>query len=111
MNAEHDTFFDLAQRIESAYPEIDNDITLNLKETNAEYAALRQETLRMQENNPVIAALIEGSEPISLTAADVEVFQHYLDLERQIEDIERRQIYFRGHSDSLAYLIRIGTLK
>ena len=111
MKAEHDTFYNLAQRIEDAYPKIDNDITLNLKETNSEYAALRQETVQVQEDYPVIVELLEGNGPVNLTAADVEILQHYFDLERQIEDIERRQVYFRGHTDNFAYLMRIGALK
>jgi hypothetical protein len=104
MSMEQDSYYNLAERIEDAYPEIDSDITTDLLENNAEYAAMRRETSQMQKEYPVIVKLLEGEGAISLTAAEHEALVRYLDLERQTEDIERKQIYFRGHTDNFAYL-------
>ena len=110
MSAEHDAFYNLAQRIEDAYPEIDSDIITNLNKTDSEYASIRRDAAQIQQDYPVIEKILEGSGPVSLTADEHEALVRYLDLERHIEDAERRQIYFRGHTDNFAYLKRIGAL-
>jgi hypothetical protein len=110
MSAEHDAYYNLAERIDDAYPEIDSDITTDLQENDAEYAGLRREARQMQQDNPVIVKLLDGSGAMSLTADEHEVILKYLDLQRRIEDVERKQVYFRGHTDSIAYLKRIGAI-
>lgn len=65
-----ETYLDLPSRLEDAFPEIDNDIMIELRNENEEYAA----------------------------------FTQYLHLVRQRDDMERQQIYFRGHTDAVAYL-------
>ena len=110
MSMDQDSYYNLAERIEDAYPEIGSDITTDLLESNGEYAAMRRETNQMQKDYPVIVKLLEGNGAISLTADEHDTLVRYLDLERQIEDMERRQIYFRGHTDNFAYLKRIGVI-
>lgn len=68
-----ETYLDLPSRLEDAFPEIDNDIMIELRNENEEYAA----------------------------------FTQYLHLVRQWDDMERQQIYFRGHTDAVAYLKKI----
>ncbi len=34
----------------------------------------------------------------------------YMDLGERLEDMERQQIYFRGHTDAVAYLKKIGAI-
>lgn len=68
-----ETYLDLPSRLEDAFPEIDNDIMIELRNENEEYAA----------------------------------FTQYLNLVRQRDDMERQQIYFRGHTDAVAYLKKI----
>jgi hypothetical protein len=110
MSVEQDSYYNLAERIEDAFLEIDSDITTNLKKTDSEYAAMRRESLEMQQNCPAIVHALEGSGAISLTADEHEALLRYLDLERQIEDIERKKLYFRGHTDCFAYLKKIGII-
>ena len=59
-----ETYLDLPSRLEDAFPEIDNDIMIELRIEKEEYAA----------------------------------FTQYM---------ERQQIYFRGHTDAVAYLKKI----
>lgn len=68
-----ETYLDLPSRLEDAFPEIDNDIMIELRNENEEHAA----------------------------------FTQYLHLVRQRDDMERQQIYFRGHTDAVAYLRKI----
>ena len=68
-----ETYLDLPSRLEDAFPEIDNDIMIELRNENEEYAA----------------------------------FTQYLHLVCQRDDMERQQIYFRGHTDAVAYLKKI----
>lgn len=68
-----ETYLDLPSRLEDAFPEIDNDIMIELRNENEEHAA----------------------------------FTQYLHLVRQRDDMERQQIYFRGHTDAVAYLKKI----
>jgi hypothetical protein len=110
MNAEQNVFFDFVARIEDDFLEIDSVIVRNLKESNSEYADMRQELLEMQQACPAIAHLLEGSDAVSLTADEHEAFLRYLDLERRIGDAERMQIYFRGHMDAFSYLKKISAV-
>lgn len=68
-----ETYLDLPSRLEDAFPEIDNDIMIELRNENEEHAA----------------------------------FTQYLHLVRQRDDMERQQIYFRGHTDAVSYLKKI----
>lgn len=42
-----------------------------------------------------------------MTDKEHAAFTQYLHLVRQRDDMERQQIYFRGHTDVVAYLRRI----
>ena len=39
-----------------------------------------------------------------MTAEEHRAYVTYLGLARQMEDMERQHIYFRGHTDAVAYL-------
>ncbi|MBR9938022.1 hypothetical protein KE513_11005 [Oscillospiraceae bacterium Marseille-Q3528] len=45
-----------------------------------------------------------------MTAKEHAAFTQYLHLVRQRDDMERQQIYFRGHTDAVAYLKKIKTI-
>jgi len=100
----------LVQRIEDAFPEIDSDISTDLFKTDNEYAALRQEADRLQQAHPVIERALEGEGEISLTAEEHAALVQYIGLQKDMEENERRHIYFRGHTDNFAYLKKIGAI-
>lgn len=110
MRSEKELFCDLAQRIADSFPEIENDIVTYLFRTDEKYAALRKEADEIQRAHPFIMEVLEGSKEISLSTGEHGVLAQFLNLSSQIEDIERQQIYFRGHTDSFAYLKRIGAI-
>lgn len=110
MSLAKDSFYDLAQRITDFFPEIDNNISTDLFQKNNEYAALRNQANEMQRANPCIMEVLEGDKEVSLSVAEHRTLTQYLSLSSRIEDMERLHIYFRGHTDSFAYLKRIGAI-
>lgn len=105
-----DTYFDLASRLEEAFPEIDSDIVTDLRENNGDYADLQQQISDMKQQYPVIMEVMEGSGEIHLSAQEHDVFTQFLRLRRKLNDIEREQLYFWGHADAIAYLGKIKAL-
>lgn len=105
-----DTYFDLASRLEDAFPEIDSDIVTDLRENNEDYADLQQQISDLQQQYPFIMEVMEGSGEIHLSAEEHDAFTQFLRLRRKLDDMEREQLYFRGHTDAIAYLRKIKAL-
>lgn len=103
-------YFDLPSRLEEAFPEIDSDIVTNLYDTNETYAKLKQQISDLKKKHPFIMDLMEGKGEVNLTAEEHEAFVQCLRLYRKADDMERMQIYFRGHSDAVAYLKKINAI-
>ena len=62
---------------------------------------------KLKTQYPVIDKMNEGSGEIRMTAEEHQAYVDYLNLVRQMEDMERQHIYFRGHTDAVAYLKKI----
>lgn len=107
VNTMSETYLDLPSRLEDAFPEIDNDIVLELQNENEEYAKLQKRISDLKRQEPFLMNLLDGSDEISLTAEEHAAFVQYLHLVRERDDMERQQIYFRGHTDAVAYLRKI----
>ena len=99
-----DNYFDLPSRIEDAFAEIDSDIVMDLLNTDEDYAELSDRMDKLKTQYPVIDKMNEGSGEIRMTAEEHRAYVDYLNLTRQMEDMERQHIYFRGHTDAVAYL-------
>ena len=99
-----DSYFDLPSRIEDAFAEIDSDIVMDLLNTDEDYTALSERMDKLKTQYPVIDKMNEGSGEIRMTSEEHRAYADYLNLVRQMEDIERQHIYFRGHTDAVAYL-------
>lgn len=114
MNENHDSYYNLVQRIEDLFAEMDSAITMALPETDEKYSALRQEIRQLRKDYPMIDKVLEGDGEsggaISISADEHAALVQHRVLTFQMEDIERQQIYFRGHTDCLAYLKRIGAI-
>jgi len=105
-----DNYYDLPRRIEENFLEIESDIVVDMKANNSEYAELCGRLTAMQTDNPFIPALIEGEAAISLSAEEHKTLSEYFNLQTKISDMERHQLYFRGHTDNFAYLKKIGAI-
>ena len=106
----NDNYCDLPRRIEENFLEIESDIVVDMKANNTEYAELCGRLTAMQKDNPFIPALIEGEAAVSLSAEEHKVLAEYFNLQTKISDMERQQLYFRGHTDNYAYLKKIGVI-
>ena len=94
-----DSYFDLPSCIEDTFAEIDSDIVMDLPNTDEDYAALSDRMDKLKTQYPVIDKVNEDSGEIRMTAEEHRA--------RQMEDMERQHIYFRGHTDAMAYLKKI----
>lgn len=102
-----DTYMDLAARLEDSFPEIENEIILYLRENDENYMALRDKISDIENKNAFIGQTLNGSGEVHLTAEEHAVLTEYLRLRFSLDDMEREAIYFRGHTDAVAYLKKI----
>jgi len=110
MDASKDSYLDLVKRIEGIFHEMDSDILVDLGKNNEEYIAVRESLDEMKERYPFIEAVLEGEGAISLTIEEHKILTGYFSLHMDVDEMERQQIYFRGHTDCIAYLKRIDVI-
>jgi hypothetical protein len=110
MSKEYDNYYNLMERIEDSFPEIDSDICTDLRDNDREYANMWQEIIKMQKAFPVTAKIFDGGDIVSLSAEECKALVRYIGLKHSMENLERRQIYFCGHTDNYAYLKKIGAI-
>ena len=65
-----DSYLDLAQRIEEGFPEIENDIIMDLQESDEDYASLCRKISEFKAAHPIISKIVEGSGDITLTSEE-----------------------------------------
>ena len=75
--------------------------------TSEEYAEIQQQISDLKKRFPCIMKVMEDKGEIHLTAEEHAAFVQCLRLSRKLDDMERLQLYFRGHTDAVAYLKRI----
>lgn len=108
--SDNGSYTDLVQRIEESFAEIEDEAISDFRETDEEYNALYQQILRLKEDNPFIRKVIDGSSSISLTAEEHETLIEYFRLQSRLDGMERQRLYFRGHTDCISYLKKVGAL-
>lgn len=108
--SDNSSYTDLAQRIEEAFAEIEDEAIADFKKTDEAYAALYQQISKLKADNPFIGKVMGGSGGISLTPEEHEVLTEYFRLRFRLDDMERRRLYFRGHTDCISYLKKVGAL-
>lgn len=108
--SDNSTYTDLAQRIEESFAEIEDEALADFKKTDETYAALYQQISKLKADNPFIGKVMDGSGDISLTAEEHEVLTEYFRLRFRLNDMERQRLYFRGHTDCISYLKKVGAL-
>ena len=102
-----DTYIDFVTRLEDAFPEIDSDIVMSLRESNEEYAVIYEKISDIKKQFPVIAKVMEGTGEIHMTAEEHAAFIQCHHLLQKLDDMERMELYFHGHADAVAFLKRI----
>ena len=106
-----DQYTPMIERISEEYDESDSNMVLELAATDQEYADLKQQMSDMKRQHPFIDELLEGDGEVQITAQEHEVLNQYFRLYLQADNMERKHIYFRGHTDGFSYLKKIGAFK
>lgn len=78
-----------------------------MRNENEEYSELLQKISDLKQQAPFLTDLLQSSGEIRLSAEEHAAFTEYLHLVRQRDNMERQQIYFRGHTDAVSYLKKI----
>ena len=99
-----DSYCLFPERLIAQYTEIDSDVMMSLSESNPEYAALKDQMEDLKRQNPCIATLMEGDGELHLSMEEHETLKEFIRLYMQADNLERKQRYFQGHTDGLAYL-------
>ena len=92
--SDNSTYTDLAQRIEESFAEIEDEAISDFRKTDETYAALYQQISKLKADNPFIGKVIDGNG----------------DIRFRLDDMERQRLYFRGHTDCISYLKKVGAL-
>lgn len=108
--SDNSSYTDLAQRIEESFAEIEDEAISDFRETDEAYANLYQQITELKASRPFISKIMDGSGEISLTAEEHEVLTEYFRLRFRLDDMERQRLYFRGHTDCISYLKKVGEL-
>ena len=77
---------------------------------NSSYLDLAGSIADLKAKNPFIQKVIEGAGGFTLSAEEHEVLANYFRLQFRLESMEREHIYFRGHTDCISYLKKVGAL-
>ena len=101
------TYMDLAARLEDSFPDIENEVIVDLRENNEGYAALRSKISDIENRHDFIGQVLHGSGEVNLTVEEHKVLTEYLRQRFNLDDMEREALYFRGHTDAVTYLKKI----
>ena len=94
-----DQYIPMIERISEEYDESDSNMVLELADTDQGYAALKQQMSELKHQYPFIEKLLEGDGEIRLSAQEHEILNQYFRLYFRADNMERKHIYFRGHTD------------
>ena len=106
-----DQYIPMIERISEEYDESDSNMVLELADTDQGYAALKQQMSEFKHQYPFIEKLLEGDGEIRLSAQEHEILNQYFRLYFRADNMERKHIYFRGHTDCFSYLEKIAAFK
>lgn len=106
-----DQYTPMIERISEEYDESDSNMVLELAATNQEYADLKRQMSELKHQYPFIEELLEGDGEVQLTDQEHEILNQYFRLYSRADNMERKHIYFRGHTDCFSYLENIGAFK
>jgi hypothetical protein len=108
--SDSNTYLDLADHIADSFPEIESDITVDLRKTDEEYCSLFDSISELKAKHPFILDIMEGDGELSLSAEEHEILTRFFKLQFRPESMEPQHIYFRGHTDCISYLKKVGAL-
>ena len=106
-----DDVYSYSERISDWYAQIENDLVMELAESDPKYKALREQIAQIKKAHLVLSNLTGSKGPIVLSEQEHELLKELYQLNMRAEDVEREKIYFQGHADAIRYLLTVGLLK
>ena len=94
MGAEYDMYYNLAERIDGAFIEIDTDVCSYLRKNDGKYMEMHREAMKLQDDFPVIPQITEGDGDVSLSATECKALARYFKLKMEMENMERKPSIF-----------------
>jgi hypothetical protein len=112
MKMNPESYYNLAERLEDSFDDINIMICANLRDTDENYADMHNESIELQDEYPIIPEIIQGvyKSDKNLSADECVALVRCLQLLNDMEYIERKHIYYHGHMDNFTYLKIIGAL-
>ena len=112
MEMNSDLFYNLAERVDDFLDDIKIEICANLRNTNEKYADMHNETIKLQEEYPIIPEFIQGVYKCeyNLSVEERAALFRCLMLITDMEYIESKHIFIRGYMDCISNLKHIGTI-
>ena len=96
---------------DDVFGELDSDATVRLQKQNESYRTLHRKLYEMKEAHPFISSLEEEAGEIHLTRKEHKILRQYISMARELDTMERENLYLCGHADAIRYLGRIGVLE
>ena len=100
----------LISMVDNNFQDLEDAIVAVLPESDKQYADLKARENELKGRFPKIERWLEEKCPLTLSADEHSGLVEYLELNSEMEGIERLAIYYAGHRDCIAYLRKIGAL-
>lgn len=104
-------FDNLAKQIAENYLTIEEAILEDLKQENREYEKICEVLKEMEKQYPFLPKLSVGQGEMIVSAEEHKIFKEYIYKFFQKDNMERRYIYYRGHTAGYTYLKETGVIK
>ena len=101
----------LMERLDEVFDEMDSDATVWLYQHNEKAQSIYQKMCTLKDDYSFLAKLEDNNDELHLTSKEHAVLRQFFQLKRQLDLMERRNLYLFGHSDAIRYLMKIGLLK
>jgi hypothetical protein len=100
----------LPEHIDELFSAMDSQIVMALQESDEGCAALTRERDDMTRRFPQIEQWLEEEGALNLTAEEHAGLARHTAFTAEMEDTERRAIYYAGHRDCIAWLRKINVI-
>jgi hypothetical protein len=107
MLKEQAEYYDLVQRLDDAFIEIDSDMCVYLRQNDDDYIALYHEHRDLTNKFSFIEDMTNGTVPASLGTDEISALTRCIALKYAMNCAELKAMYYRGHTDCIAYLRKI----
>ena len=111
MDWNYDDCANLVELIDATFDDVDDRMCVDLRKSNAKVIELLAIAKKLEAKYPFLKGFWgSDDEALNLTVEDRKAINEHLELQRQVDEIERLHLYYRGHEDCIAYLKRVNAI-